>query len=105
MSARAREDPALNIEVPSGNEVMMVGKIKLVIFEVDKVVKQLEILFMAACLTSASLSFNNKVKVWIRLLSVISGPKDSANCEKFLAKHKRTFHDLSSPAARSVPRV
>jgi len=45
------------------------------------------------------------VNVYIRLLSEISFPKASANFAKLLAKQRRTFHDLSSPAARSVPRV
>jgi hypothetical protein len=45
------------------------------------------------------------VNVWMRLLSVISLPKESASSAKFLAKARRTFQDLSSPAATRVPRV
>ena len=41
----------------------------------------------------------------MRLLSVISFPKASANSAKFFAKASLTFHDLSSPVATSVPRV
>jgi len=60
---------------------------------------------MAEFLTSGSLSLRSKAKVWMRLLSLISFPKASANFAKLFAKQRRTFQDLSSPAARSVPSV
>ena len=75
------------------------------IFSVDKFSRQCEILLIAASFTSASLSDNSKVKVYIKLLSVISLPNDLAKSAKFFAKARRTFHDLSSPAASSVPNV
>jgi hypothetical protein len=85
----------------------MVGRIRLLILSVERLTRQplIDRLLIAASLTSGSESYNSKVKVWIKLLSVISFPKDSANAEKFLAKANRTFQDLSSPAARRVPRV
>ena len=83
----------------------MVGRMRLLIFSVERFGRQSMILLIAASFTSASESDNSKVNVWIRLLSVISFPKDSAKAEKFLANAKRTFHDLSSPAAKSVPNV
>jgi len=66
---------------------------------------QLLMLPIAACLTSDSLSPRSVVNVYIRLLSVISLPNDSAKAAKFRANASLTFHDLSSPAARRVPRV
>jgi len=36
---------------------------------------------------------------------VISFPNESANAAKFFAKASLTFQDLSSPAARRLPRV
>ena len=71
----------------------------------ERLPKHCWMLLMAASFTSNSLSFNKSVKVWIKLLSVISLPNESANYEKFFAKERRTFQDLSSPAARRVPRV
>jgi len=62
-------------------------------------------LLMAASFTSNSLSLRSRVNVWIRLLSVISLPKASENLAKFLANARRTYQDLSSPAASKVPRV
>jgi ubiquinone biosynthesis protein COQ9 len=77
----------------------------LQIFSVDKFLKLLLRLVMAEFFTSGSLSFKSKANVWMRLLSLISFPNASANLAKLLAKQRRTFQDLSSPAARSVPRV
>ena len=105
ISQRDIAAPALNYGVPSAYAFWRVGSIKLQIFSVDKLVKHSEILLIAACFTSASLSFNKRIKVWIKLLSVISLPKLSANAAKFLAYANLTFHDLSSPAANRVPRV
>jgi hypothetical protein len=55
------------------------GKIKLHIFSVARFFKQAERLVIAAFFTSCSLSERSWVKVWIRLLSVISLPKAPAN--------------------------
>jgi len=78
---------------------------RFITFSVERFGKQSTMLLIAASFTSGSESDSSKVNVWMRLLSVISFPNDSANCEKFLAKASRTFHDLSSPAARRVPNV
>jgi len=78
---------------------------RLLIFSTDSYFKHLQIFCTACSLTSASESDNNNVNVWIKLLSVISFPNESAKEAKFLAKASLTFHDLSSPAAKRVPNV
>lgn len=49
---------------------------KLQIFSVASIFKHYERLLIAAFFTSCSASVRSNVKVWIRLLSVISLPKD-----------------------------
>ena len=77
----------------------------LQIFSVLRLGSDLLKLVIAAFFTSGSLSLRRRLNVWMRLLSVMSFPKASANFAKFLAKHRRTFQDLSSPALSSEPSV
>ena len=56
-------------------------------------------LLIEATLTSFSTSLSKVVNIYIKLISVISFPKASANSGKFFANANLTFHDLSSVAA------
>jgi hypothetical protein len=105
ISQMAWAHPALYWGVPSGYVFRIVGSKREVTLSTERNYKLSGMLLMAASFTSNSPSVRRTVKVWIRLLSVISFPNEWANSEKFFAKQSLTFQDLSSPAASRVPRV
>ena len=105
MSLIVRAVPALNYAEASVTFSLRTGNMSEQTFSADMCWMHFEILLMAACLTSGSLSLSKSAKVWIRLCSVISLPIESEKSVKFLANYNLTFQDLSSPAASRRPRV